>query len=108
MRKMVMVVVPRAQADRVMDALITAGYSATFTESRGGMLRQAQIMMFIAAKAEKVEDVLNIIRNYCHTKVEVGGDAASYDSSLDRKQPATAEVGWATVFVWDLEQFGTY
>ena len=38
--RMVMAVVPRDQASRVMEALIAAGYKATFTDSRGGMLRQ--------------------------------------------------------------------
>ncbi len=69
--KMVMAVVARDQADRVLDKLISAGYGATFTESRGGMLRQAQKMLFIAVDADKVDDVLDIIRRMCRTRVEV-------------------------------------
>ena len=111
-RKMVMVVVSRDQADRVLDKLVTAGYGATFTESRGGMLRQAQKMLFIAAPSESVDDVLGIIKSACRTSVAVtshpslvsgaqasdgGGDAAS-----------VTEVGYAAVFVWDLDRFETY
>ncbi len=108
-RKMVMAVVPRDQADLVLDALLTAGYGATFTESRGGMLRQAQKMLFIAVEAEKVDDVLRIIREHCYTEVEVGGDAVQEEVvGLGVPRRATAAVGSAAFFVWDLEQFGTY
>ena len=41
MKKMVMAVVPRDQASRVLECLVDAGYSATYMESRGGMLRQS-------------------------------------------------------------------
>lgn len=108
MRKMVMAVVSRDQADRVLDNLINAGYGATFTESRGGMLRQAQQMLFVAAEAEKVDDVVGIIREHCRTKVAVGG-GGSEDALAAETQPSpTAELGYAVIFVWDLERFETY
>ena len=37
MNKMVMAVIPRDEAEHVLDALINAGYSATFMETKGGM-----------------------------------------------------------------------
>jgi uncharacterized protein YaaQ len=106
-RKMVMAVVSRDQADRVLDKLISAGYGATFTESRGGMLRQAQKMMFIAVDSDKVEAVVKTIRESCRVQVEVREQQSSLmSSSLDR--PATVtEVGYAVIFVWDLERFET-
>lgn len=36
MRKMVMTVVPRDGAEALLNALVDAGYTATFMESRGG------------------------------------------------------------------------
>jgi uncharacterized protein YaaQ len=108
-RKMVMAVVSRDQADRVLDKLISAGYGATFTESRGGMLRQAQKMLFMAVDADKVDDVLDIIRRTCRTRVEV---SEQRESTARLDPPATAttttEVGYAVVFVWDLDRFETY
>ena len=38
--KMVMAIVHRDETPRVLEALITAGYGVTSSESRGGMLRQ--------------------------------------------------------------------
>jgi uncharacterized protein YaaQ len=107
--KMVMAVVSRDQADRVLDRLISAGYGATFMESRGGMLRQAQQLLFIAVDAENVEDVLGIIRRTCRTKVEVSEQQVSGIGAAARPAArTTTEVGYAVVFIWDLEHFETY
>jgi len=111
-RKMVMAVVSRDQADRVLDKLIMAGYGATFTESRGGMLRQAQKMLFIATPAESVDDVLSIIQGACRTSVaitEQGPDAAGpSDSGAAPSETTATELGYAVVFVWDLDRFESY
>jgi uncharacterized protein YaaQ len=109
---MVMAVVSRDQADRVLERLVAAGFGATFTESRGGMLRQAQKMLFVAAPAESVDDVLGIIKSACRTSVAVtshpspvsGGQA----SDVRTGAASVTEVGYAVVFVWDLDRFETY
>ena len=109
MRKMVMAVVSRDQASRVLDRLITSGYGATFTESRGGVLQQAQQMLFVAVDAEKVDDVLSIIKDQCHTKVEVSEHSSMLNGfPMHHTETTTAEVGYAVVFVWDLDHFDTY
>ena len=109
-KKMVMAVISREQADRALDSLISAGYGATFTESRGGMLRQAQQMIFIAADDARVADVLAIIKETCHGKVEVSEQHAPLGllRPADTATTTTTEVGYAVVFVWDLEHFETY
>jgi uncharacterized protein YaaQ len=48
--KMVMVVVPANSAEKVLNALVNAGHTATYAETRGGMLRQSQFSLFIALK----------------------------------------------------------
>ncbi|MGC9349240.1 MAG: cyclic-di-AMP receptor [Anaerolineae bacterium] len=106
--KMVMAVVSRDQADRVLDKLISAGYGATFTESRGGMLRQAQQLIFIAVEKEKVEGVIDLIRRECHSRVEVSERTAREGPLTFGDTATTTEVGYAVVFVWDLERFETY
>lgn len=111
-RKMVMAVVSRDQADRVLDKLIMAGYGVTFTESRGGMLRQAQKMLFIATPAESVDDVLSIIQSTCRTSVAVTEqlhDAnGTHDTGTAPNGTTAAELGYAVVFVWDLDRFESY
>jgi uncharacterized protein YaaQ len=111
-RKMVMAVVPRDQSDLVLDRLIQAGYGATFTESRGGMLRQAQKMLFIAAPADSVDDVLKIIQSTCRSSVAVTGHSSEVvgpgAAGTSADEASVTEVGYAVVFVWDLDRFETY
>jgi uncharacterized protein YaaQ len=106
--KMVMAVIPREESDHVLENLIAGGYGATFTESRGGMLRQAQKMLFVAVKAENLVDVIRIIRENCRTEVEVSSDKVHDGFVDDGRTPVTAELGGAAIFVWDLERFETY
>ena len=118
--KMVMAVVLRDQADIVMENLITAGYGATFTESRGGMLRQARQLIFTAVKEEELDKVLGIIQKNCRTRVKVesgqpveeGGEGEAEEEARSafskQKSSVTANVGGAAVFVWDLDKFETY
>lgn len=107
--KMVMTIVSREQADRVLEKLISGGYGATFTESRGGMLRQAQQMIFVATHEDDVDDVISIIRRTCRTRVEVSEQQVGPGSlQPETSSTTTTEVGYAVVFVWDLERFETY
>ncbi len=109
--KMVMAIVPRDQTNRVMEALIAEGHTATFTESRGGMLRQAQYMLFIAVKKQDLDKVLSIIRTNCHTKVKVesGSNVDTQGIMPSRRTISTMhQLGGAVVFVWDLDQFEIY
>jgi len=105
--KMVMAVVPRDEAGHVLEALVAAGHTATFTDSRGGMLRQTQQMLFIAVEEKDLERVLANIRDNCHSQVVVEPGEPRQPFSLGTV-PVTAELGGAVVFIWDLDRFETY
>lgn len=108
---MIMAVIPRDEADNVLDALIAAGFTATFTESRGGMLRQAQYTLFIAVKKPDVERVLGIICQNCHSQVRIeagGGEDAAFPPLVSPDTPVSALIGGAVIFVWTLERVEMY
>lgn len=107
MKKMVMAIVPRDEAEFVLDALINAGHTATFTETRGGMLRQSQLSLFIAVDEEHLGAVKDIIRESCRIEVQVGISHQANNRSLG-PIPVTAGLGGAIVFVWDLDSLETY
>ena len=101
--RMMMAVVPKNQGEAVLDALVNAGYTATFSETRGGMLRQSQLSLFIAVKEEEVSVVLDILKAHCksHTQVHHGNSPQRFDPNA---QHAIA-IGGGVVFIWTLEQF---
>lgn len=105
--KMVMAVVPRDQTDHLLECLVAAGFTATFIEARGGVLRQAEHMLFIAVPKESVEAVVEIIRTNCRSQVGIESTLTRHFKTLGM-QPASTEVGWAMVFVWDLDRIENF
>jgi uncharacterized protein YaaQ len=105
---MVMAVVPRDDAEGVLQALVGAGHTATFVEGRGGVLRQAKKMLFIAVEDEALEQVLNVVRRSCHSQAPVESGASGGGPLLPDRPAAASEMGGMAVFVWDLERFEIY
>jgi len=105
--KMVMAIVEREETARVLEALISAGYTATFNDSRSGVLRQARQTLFIGVEADKLEDVLSIIRANCRSHVSSTEEGADVSVPVARRR-TMAVVGSAVVFVWDVDRFETY
>ena len=105
--KMLMVVVPSNTAERVLDALVNQGYTATYAETHGGMLQQSQLSLFIAVKKEQLEEVLGIIEDHCRTRVEMSTKSTDEEESF-KKPPVTADLGGAVAFIWDINQIVTF
>lgn len=105
--KMVMAVVPSSNAEDVLDALVNRGYTATYAQTKGGMLRQSQYSLFIAVDSEKLHEVLDIIKNSCRTQVKMSTLPADDGESMGTS-PVMADLGGAIAFVWDIDQIKTF
>jgi uncharacterized protein YaaQ len=101
--KMVMAIIPRAEASRVLDALVAAGHTATFGDSRGGVLRQAYQTLFIGTEEESLDTVLGLIRQNCRSRLSFEDATASDRFGLP--QQSETIVGGAVIFVWTLDHF---
>lgn len=105
--KMVMAVIPRAQAESVLHELVQSGHTATFIDSRGGVLRQAQKTLFVAVSEQELDNVLTVVRESCRSKVRVEEtDEQRFPFAKEEEQEA--EVGGAAVWVWDIDRFEVY
>lgn len=105
---MVMAVIPRDQANQVLETLITSGYPVTFTESRGGVMRQAQNTLYACVDEADLPGVLDIIREHCRAQVEVETEDAAGQPLACGPMPLTANLGGAAIFVWDVISMETY
>ncbi|NSW53564.1 MAG: cyclic-di-AMP receptor [Anaerolineae bacterium] len=106
-KKMMMAIVPREEAEYVLNALINAGFTATFTETEGGVLRQSQLTMFIIVNENEVDRVLSLIGENCRIDVAVTQKEGSGNFSLGAT-PVVAGVGGAIVFMWTVERIETF
>ena len=101
--KMIMAVVPKDQADKVINHLVAEGHTATLVESRGGVLRQTSQLMFIVVDDDDLEHILDTIGGSCRSDVSV----MEAEAELELLQPArhrAPQVGGAVVFVWTLDE----
>ena len=102
-----MVVIPRDEAETVLDSLISAGYTATFMETKGGMLRQSQYTLFIAVKNADLKKVCDIIKDNCTVQI------SNMSEDLQREEMLTDEtmsgkIGGAILFIWNLHKVEIY
>lgn len=104
---MVMVVVPVNSLDNVLDALVNAGFTATYGKTKGGMLQQSQYSLFIAVENEQVNTILQIIKGNCRDFVEMETDR-SEDELGDKQTQITANFGGAVAFIWDINEVVTF
>jgi uncharacterized protein YaaQ len=103
--KMIMAIMPRNEAERVLQALVAANLTATFMETRGGMLRQAQMTLFIAVESDHVERVLSIVERTCRSQPVV--ESVEGEEAV-APMPARPQLGGAVVFIWDIDHLETY
>lgn len=106
MNKMVMAVVQRNLAASILRGLLDAGFTATITESKGGILRQSQNALFIAVNEDRLPEVVSVIKETCPKKDQLMDKAESEQSM--RFSADEIRAGNAVIFVWDLTQIERY
>ena len=105
--KMIMAIVPKKFGDEVLSALINAGFTATYSETRGGMLRQSQLTLYIAVRSSDVQKALNLITDSCS---EIDTIHHGYGLQVDVEPHMENEAAYlgksaAVVFIWTLDRF---
>jgi uncharacterized protein YaaQ len=103
--KMLMVIIARDEAERVLQALVAANHTATFVETRGGMLRQAQMTLFVAVQDEALKEVTGIIQGSSRAEPIV---ESVEQGAFSAPMPARPRLGGAVVFIWNIERSETY
>ena len=104
--KLVIGIVHREDADTLLKGLTDAGHKATLVSTTGGFLREGNATLFIGTENEKVEAILELIRENCHTRTRYLSPIVpvTEPSEFYIPEPVELEVGGATVFVIDVER----
>jgi len=91
----------------LLDALVTGGYGVTTFKTAGGFLRKENVALFSNVEDEQVEDVIRLIQDNCHTRVEHVGSLPPVMESgeLYLLDTEAVEVGGAVIFVLDTVRF---
>ncbi len=107
--KLVYAIVHSDDADVVTEELNKNRFSVTKLSSTGGFLRKGNTTLMIGTEDEKVDRVIEIIKNECGKRQQVvynmpySGEGIPMDHF--NVMPATVDVGGTTIFVVNVERF---
>ena len=105
--KMVIAIVQDKDANKLGTEFVKANVRATRLATSGGFLRSGNTTFMIGIEDERVDEVLELIKETSHTRKQFMTPAVSLDVSMEStaSTPMEFQVGGATVFVQDIEQF---
>lgn len=92
--KLTLTVVRDEDADAVVDALISDGFSVTRLPSTGGFLRAGNTLILVGLEDDQLEPMMEIVQS--HTRLRVQPPTS--------RVPEETEVSRAVVFVLGLEE----
>lgn len=103
--KLIMAIVSGDDSSKVSRALTKANFSVTKLATTGGFLMAGNTTFLVGTEDDKVEEVIEILRENSKTRKQMVPTSASYGVGMFSSMPIEVQVGGATVFVIDVEQF---
>lgn len=108
--KMVIAVVNNDDRSQLTKALVKEGFSATRLSSTGSFLRAGNSTFMLGVKEKDVPKVMDILEEHCKSRQEPVPDLWLAEFGTEPNYPEysgslSVNVGGATVFVIDVEQF---
>lgn len=105
--KLVIAIVHDDDAGELIRSLTENGYGVTKLATTGGFLRSGNTTLLIGVEKEKLQDVLDQIKDICKTRKGVMSPPSPVLGTTGVYVPAPVEVtiGGATVFVLNVEDF---
>ena len=102
--KMIFAIVHKEDEGFVVERLNKEHISVTKLSSTGGFMRKGNTTLMIGTEDEKVDTAIQIIKEECSRRKEMLVPTPTYSEGYSSPQ-VTVDVGGATVFVVDVEQF---
>jgi uncharacterized protein YaaQ len=108
--RLVIAMVQDQDVSKLLETLTENNYSATKLASTGGFLRQGNTTLLIGVDQDKVDEVMGLIKNACQTRSQLVNSMALIGRSMNSyiPEPVEVQVGGATVFVINVENFAKF
>ena len=103
--KLILAIMSNDDSPAVSSALTKENYQVTRLATTGGFLRAGNTTLIIGTEDDRVERAIEVIGEYSRRRTEVVPSTASYDIGRYASFPMEVQVGGATIFVVDVEQF---
>lgn len=105
--KMVVAIINDEDWAQLSDALIREGFSATRLSSTGSFLRKGNTTLLLGLEENDIPRALDILREQCQSRQQLIPQFLLAEPGMEPNilSSLSVNVGGATVFVVDLEQF---
>ncbi|MGM9606161.1 MAG: cyclic-di-AMP receptor [Oscillospiraceae bacterium] len=103
--KLVLAIINHDDANTVIQNLTKHGFSSTKLATTGGFLMSGNVTILIGVDEEKVQDVIDIIREHSHSRKQMIPTTTEMGYGYYPSMPVEVTVGGATIFVVDIERF---
>ena len=103
--KLIIAVVSNDDSHNLSNALTKENFSVTKLSTTGGFLKIGNTTMLIGTEEDRIEKCIEIIKEESKQRTELVPSTASYDIGRFATFPVEVQVGGATIFVVDVEQF---
>lgn len=103
--KLVLAIVSNDDAHSVTSTLNKENFQVTRLSTTGGFLKAGNTTVIVGVEDEEVDKCIEIFERECEKRTEVVPSSASYDMGRFASFPIEVQVGGATVFVLDVDQF---
>jgi uncharacterized protein YaaQ len=105
--KLVITMVQDQDVNKLLGVLTDHSYSATKLASTGGFLRQGNTTLLIGVEEDQVAEISGLIKDTCHSRKQLLTPLASVGRTMNNyiPNPVEVQVGGATIFVVDVQEF---
>ena len=103
--KLIYAIVNNDDAHSVSSSLTKSGFQATKLASTGGFLMSGNTTFLICSEDDKIDEIIEIIKDHSHKRKQFVPSAASYGVGSYTSFPVEVFVGGATIFVTNIERF---
>ncbi len=107
MMNMVLAIVHSDDAPGLLDSLTKRGYRATRINTAGGFLKESNTTILLGVDAKQVDEVLAVIQANCQTRTQYINPLPPVmePGEFYMPYPVEVQIGGATVFVLEVEEF---
>jgi len=106
--KLMIAIVQDEDASRLVNELMSEGFTVTKLATTGGFLRAGNTTLLLGVNDDKLQSAMDIIEKVCKSRRHVAPQMpamASAMAGMYSAQPVEVSVGGATVFVLSVDQF---
>lgn len=104
--KLLLVVVQDSDVNILMEELVDKGFRVTKLASSGGFLKTGNTTIFMGVDDDKLDECIKIIETNCKKRNTTTAMVnPSMQGAMFQTFPVEVEVGGATVFILNVDQF---